>query len=77
MSAASPPKALNRLGSRGPGLAEVCRARHIVATLGGRFSLELGIDVDLDEREIDRWVLGATLVGDPSRSRSACARIAC
>ena len=35
-------------------------------TFGGRFSLELGIDVDLDEHEIDRWALGATLVGDPS-----------
>ena len=49
-----------------PGLAEVCRARHIVALLGGRFSLELGIDVNLDEREVDRWALGATLVEDPS-----------
>ena len=66
MIAASQRRALNRLGSHQPGLAEVCRARHIVATLGGRFSLELGIDVDLDEREIDRWALGATLVGDPS-----------
>jgi hypothetical protein len=46
-------------------VGEVCRARHIVATLGGRFSLELGIDVDVDESEIDRWALGATLVGDP------------
>ena len=66
MGAASPPQALNRLFSHEPGFAEVCRARHIVATLGGRFSLELGIDVDLDEYEIDRWALGATLVGDPS-----------
>ena len=66
MIAASPPQALNRLGSHEPGFAEVCRARHIVAALGGRFSLELGIEVDLDEREIDRWALGATLVGDPS-----------
>jgi hypothetical protein len=63
---ATPPKALNRVGSYRPGLAEVCRARHIVATLGGRFSLELGIEVDRDEHEIDRWTLGATLVGDPS-----------
>jgi hypothetical protein len=66
VSAASPPQALNGLGPYQPGLAEVCRARHIVATLGGRFSLELGIEVDLDEHEIDRWALGATLVGDPS-----------
>ena len=66
MGAASPPQALNRLFSHEPGFAEACRARHIVMTLGGRFSLELGIDVDLDEHEIDRWALGATLVGDPS-----------
>jgi hypothetical protein len=66
LGAASPPEALNRLFSPEPGFAEVCRARHIVMTLGGRFSLELGIDVDLDEHEIDRWALGATLVGDPS-----------
>jgi hypothetical protein len=64
--AADPPEALNRLGSRWPAFAEISRARHIVATVGGRFSLELGIDIDLDEREIDRWALGATLVGDPS-----------
>lgn len=64
MSVVCPPQALNRLGSHQPGFAEVCRARHIVATLGGRYSLELGIEVDLDEREVDRWALGATLVGD-------------
>lgn len=66
MSAVALPQAPNRLGSHRPGLAEVCRARHIVALLGGRFSLELGIDVDLDEQEVDRWALGATLVEDPS-----------
>ncbi|MCE3286596.1 MAG: putative cytoplasmic protein [Gaiellaceae bacterium] len=66
MSAVAPLRAPNRRGSHQPGLAEVCRARHIVALLGGRFSLELGIDVDLDEREVDRWALGATLVEDPS-----------
>ena len=49
-----------------PGLGETSRARHIVATLGGRFSLELGIDVDRDTREIDRWALAATLIGEPS-----------
>ena len=66
MDAVAPPRAPSRLGLHQPGLGEVSRARHIVATLGGRFSLELGIDVDLDEHEIDRWALGATLVGDPS-----------
>jgi hypothetical protein len=34
-----------------------------VATLGGRFSLELGIDLDRDPDEVERWALAATLVG--------------
>jgi hypothetical protein len=46
------------------GLGEVSRARHIVDALGGRFSLELGIEVDRDRREIERWALAATLIGD-------------
>ncbi|MGH3128284.1 MAG: hypothetical protein ACRDPX_10215 [Gaiellaceae bacterium] len=66
MSTVAPPQAPNRVGSHQPGIAEVSRARHIVAMLGGRFSLELGIDVDLHEREVDRWALGAALVEDPS-----------
>lgn len=49
-----------------PELAAICRARHIVATLGGRFSLEFGIDVDRNAHEIDRWALAATLLGDLS-----------
>jgi hypothetical protein len=35
-----------------------------VATLGGRFSLELGIDVDRGAEEIERWALAATLLGN-------------
>jgi hypothetical protein len=34
-----------------------------MAKLGGRFSSELGIDVDRGGREIDRWCLAATLFG--------------
>lgn len=47
-------------------VGEICRARNIVARLGGRFSVELGIDVDGGPGEIERWALAATLVGDPS-----------
>lgn len=38
-----------------PDIAEICRARHIVERLGGRFSLELGIDVDRGRHEVERW----------------------
>lgn len=61
------------------GLGEVSRARHIVDALGGRFSLELGIEVDRDRREIERWALAATLIGDRtplSTSLSACRALA-
>ena len=46
------------------GIAVVCRAQHLVATLGGRFSLELDIDVDRGADEIERWALAATLFGN-------------
>src|SRR5688572_8703189 len=65
-TACVPHRALNRNSSRMPGIGAICRARHIVATLGGRYSLELGIEVDRDAGEIDRWALAATLLGDPS-----------
>ena len=39
-------------------------ARRLVATYGGRFSIELGIDVDRGGRELDRWFLAATLFGN-------------
>ena len=42
----------------------ICRARHLVATLGGRFSLELDIYVDRRADEIERWALAATLFGN-------------
>jgi hypothetical protein len=37
--------------------------RELVERLGGRFSLEMGIDVDRGDREIDRWFLAATMFG--------------
>jgi hypothetical protein len=36
----------------------------MVATLGGRFSLELGIDLDRDPEAVERWALAATLFGN-------------
>ncbi|HUY45419.1 MAG TPA: GNAT family N-acetyltransferase [Streptosporangiaceae bacterium] len=38
-------------------------ARRVVDTLGGRYSAELGIDVDAGDAEIERWFLAATLFG--------------
>ena len=38
-------------------------ARAVVRQLGGRFSVELGIDVDAGDAEIDRWFVAATLFG--------------
>jgi hypothetical protein len=35
-----------------------------VATLGGRFSIELGIDVDRGAEDVERWALAATLFGN-------------
>jgi hypothetical protein len=60
---ASPPVALRRRWQE-HGIAEICRARHVVGTLGGRFSVELDIDVDRDAQEIERWALAATLFGN-------------
>jgi hypothetical protein len=34
-----------------------------VGVLGGRFSAELGIDVDAGDAEVERWFLAATLFG--------------
>lgn len=39
------------------------RARRLVETGGGRFSAEMGIDVDRGGREVERWALAATLFG--------------
>lgn len=37
--------------------------RRTVASFGGRFSSELGIDVDAGDDEVERWFLAATLFG--------------
>lgn len=41
----------------------VALATRLVDELGGRFSLEMGIYVDRNESEVDRWLLAATLFG--------------
>lgn len=38
-------------------------ARLVVAALGGRYSTELGIDVDAGDAQVERWFLAATLFG--------------
>lgn len=60
----SPPRPPHRLRTQDFSFAAICRARRIVATLGGRFSLELGIDLDRDPDEVERWALAATLLGN-------------
>ncbi len=38
-------------------------ARRVVSEMGGRYSTELGINVDSGEDEVERWFLAATLFG--------------
>lgn len=38
-------------------------ARRAVESLGGRYSAQLGIDVDRGDDEVERWALAATLFG--------------
>lgn len=38
-------------------------AAGVVESLGGRYSIELGIDLDRGDDEIERWALAATLFG--------------
>ena len=52
-----------------PGAVEL--ARRVVAVLGGRYSAELGIDVDASDAEIERWFPAATLFGARISARVA------
>jgi len=38
---------------------------------GGRFSVELGLDLDHRPRDVERWLLAATLFGSPIRTSTA------
>lgn len=42
---------------------QVRLARRVVDALGGRYSTELGLDVDAGDAEVERWFLAATLFG--------------
>jgi endonuclease III len=42
----------------------------LVLALGGRYSIEMGIDVDRDDEEVERWFLAATLFGHPISART-------
>ena len=46
-------------------------ARGVVDTLGGRYSAELGIDVDTGDAQIERWFLAATLFGSRITAQTA------
>lgn len=46
-----------------PATDVVTRARRLVAGLGGRYSIEVGIDVDAGDGEVERWFVAATLFG--------------
>jgi hypothetical protein len=48
-------------GEYPPGTIEL--ARRVVAVLGGRYSAELGIDVNARDTEVERWFVAATLFG--------------
>src|ERR1035437_6966851 len=54
-------RASQRAGRHRTGVASL--AARVVESLGGRYSVELGIDVDANEDEIERWALAATLFG--------------
>ena len=58
------PQRARRQHEESYGIGVICRARRVVATLGGRFSLELGIDLDGGPEEVERWALAATLLGN-------------
>lgn len=46
-------------------------ARRVMGTLGGRYSAELGIDVDAWDAQIERWFLAATAFGTRITAQTA------
>jgi hypothetical protein len=46
-----------------PGRDSIPLARRLVDNTGGRYSTELGVDVDRGDGEVERWFLAATLFG--------------
>jgi len=53
------------------GNAPSSSARQVVERLGGRYSLELGIDLDTQGSASDEWFLAATLFGNPISAQTA------
>ncbi len=49
----------------------ITRIVDLVATLGGRFSVELGLDVDHSPEDVERWFVAASLFGAPIQTRVA------
>ena len=49
---------------------EVVGLADLVLALGGRYSIEMGIDVDRDDKEVERWFLAATLFGHRISART-------
>jgi hypothetical protein len=67
-----------RLLPNAPGCVEVSAlgpkaslAHSIVRRFGGRYSSELGIDVDAGDAEVERWFLASTLFGTRISTRIA------
>jgi len=60
---AGPTRQGRRTGTSEDLPGEVELARRVVAVLGGRYSAELGIDVDAGDAEVERWFVAATLFG--------------
>jgi hypothetical protein len=52
-----------------PGAVEL--ARRVLMVLGGRYSAELGIDVDAGDAEVERWLVAATVFGARIPAREA------
>ena len=59
----SPPSHASAAASATAGGA-IRLARQAVERLGGRYSCELGIDVDAGDDQVERWALLATLFGN-------------
>ena len=67
---AGPGRRAGTAGSEYPP-GEIELARRVAAVLGGRYSAELGIDVDGGDAQVERWFVAATLFGARISARVA------
>jgi hypothetical protein len=51
-------------------VGDVVGLADLVLALGGRYSIEMGIDVDRNDEEVERWFLAATLFGHRISART-------